>query len=95
MACEFSPKKKARNGLQSMCKGCLSLKVASYRNEYNSECVQRQTKLCTRCGITKQKLEFSVQRLSMNGLKCYCKQCDLERKREKRTTEGHNPLHKS
>jgi hypothetical protein len=95
LACEFYPDKKARNGIQQKCKGCSILEVARYRKQYSSEYVQRQTKLCTGCGITKQRSEFYVERASIDGLYCYCRECDQARKREKRTTEVHNLLYKS
>jgi hypothetical protein len=75
LACEFYPYKYARNGLQSMCKSCSSLEGASYRKQYGSEHVQRQTKLCTGCGIAKQTSEFAVRRASIDGLNCFCKVC--------------------
>jgi hypothetical protein len=102
LACEFYPNKKARNGLLSMCKGCFSLEVASYRKQYSSEYVQRQTKLCIGCGITKQTSEFRGERAHIDGLYCYCKECVLGKQRqwrareqEKRSIKAHNSFHKS
>jgi hypothetical protein len=92
---KLNPDKKARNGFQQKCKGCSILEVARYRKQLGSEYVQRQTKLCTGCGITKQRSEFYAERASIDGLYCYCRECDQARKRQKRTTEARNPLYKS
>jgi hypothetical protein len=95
LACEFYPHRTARNGLQSTCKGCSYLELVSYRNQCSSEYVQRQTKLCTRCGITKQRTEFIIDRASIDGLHSYCKECShgnlkqwRARRQEKRTIEA-------
>jgi hypothetical protein len=98
LACEFNRKKQARTGLQRFCKSCSTLERAHYRNQYKSVYVQRQTKLCTNCGITKQTSEFSVRRSTIDNLYCFCKECaaDYEmqriaRRHEKRTIEASQP----
>jgi hypothetical protein len=95
LACEFYPNKFAVHGLQSMCKGCSNIIGRErYKNQCSSVYVRSQTKLCIRCGITKQRSEFWVERASIDGLYCYCRKCDQARQREKRTTKAHNPLQK-
>jgi hypothetical protein len=98
LACEFYPNRKARNGLDSLCKSCSTLQRAHYRNQCSSVYIQRQTKLCTGCGITKQTSEFSVCRSTIDNLKNVCKKCavDFERQRvarrhKKRTLEASQP----
>jgi hypothetical protein len=92
LACEFNLDRTARNGLHSMCKGCSYFEAERHRTQYSSEYVQRQTKLCTRCGITKQTSEFSLRRASIDGLYCFCKECNGEGWRawrnKKRTIEA-------
>lgn len=97
---EFHRSKRSKDGRRARCKDCSALSAAvsnaSKRSrEQTAQCNDDSgTKRCARCGETKSREDFYRHKKNSDGLRGWCKACDIEsakagdkRRREARRTE--------
>jgi hypothetical protein len=81
---DFSKQQKAKDGLTTACRECLSIAKKKKRGTYEENPLPSDQKECTQCEIVKHESEFS-KRMD-GGLNSWCKECFNEYRREKRKT---------
>lgn len=85
---EFSIDRRSRDGLQYNCKECNKIdtqKVKEKRRKARELRLQSEkektTKVCSKCGIEKDKSEFHKHDGGKSGLRAFCKKCRSRSKR--------------
>lgn len=71
----FYKRESSRDGLHPHCKECVKQKVKNYRNGRHIEYIEIERKVCTKCGINKEKADFPKNKNSIDRLHCHCKEC--------------------
>jgi hypothetical protein len=77
-AADYSVHPRNPTGLQSTCKLCQreTEKERYLRLKQSNVIVQRHNKVCTSCGQLKPTSEFTKNRISIDGLRSFCRSCD-------------------
>src|SRR5688572_9370789 len=74
---EFHKAKNNKSGYQYSCKTCANIKAKEFRLKYSRQDVrdEKDKKVCCRCKIEKNVLDYSKNRSQKDGLAGECKDC--------------------
>ena len=82
---DFYNKEDGKNGKSSSCKECESKRRSNGRKvrleKPKPKNIPNDSAFCSRCEKIKKKVFFRVSNVRKNGVQCYCRDCDNERRK--------------